>query len=219
MRIVAVDQQTNSEQNNVNLSFTCGRYTCDIGRTRLDLDKGNIPLLEVDLPQCTNAVLRANKKDYEEGQIFMQTEIEQTYRIPIQPVKELQIEVKKFKLNNNQLQGPLPLANDEQATITIRYPSKKFESFAIHRKEDKTPLKFLAKAQFDYDVEVYLADEENIKGGFLGNWSVNPAELRLGNKAIINVIEQEFTDDDEAYLFYADLPELSKKLPDFEITR
>ena len=219
MTLQASDTETQSELNNVNFTFTCGRYTCDIGRTRLDLDVANTPLLKVPLPQCTNAVLRANKEGYQQGEIFMQTEIIKTYDVPLQPIKELEIDVKKYKLNNGQLQGPIALTDEEQATVTIAYPEKQFESFAIHKKDDSSELTLLAKSRFNYRVEIYLADEDNIKGGYLGNWTPDPTLLKLADKVTFNVIEQEFENDDDAYLFYADLPEHSKKLPDFTLTR
>ncbi|MBI2576868.1 hypothetical protein HYV84_06635 [Candidatus Woesearchaeota archaeon] len=221
IRLIAQNAVTREPVNRVNLSFTCGRYTCDIGQTKPNYEGSNqgMPMLDVKLPQCVNGIIRGEKNGYEEGQTFIQTETEATYEIPLQPIKHLNISIVKHRLSPTKEVLPgKPMEEKEEALITVRYPPKQFESFAIYTKQDKPVLKLLAGETIPYQAEAYLKLNETIRGGFLGNFTAEQGAVTAGDRITFHVIEKDFKDDDEAYLFFEELKAIAKKLPQPKIT-
>lgn len=225
MFFIAKDAVTETEINNVNLTFTCGRYTCPIGRTKPDYDSNGLPLFKGRVPVCNNGILRGIKEGYEDGEMFIQTEFEKAYYLDMQPVKYFNISVIKHRLDaNNMPLSQKPLEASEQALIILKYPPKKFESYAILEGSSSPeagklpPLKLLAREDITYEVELYITDNETMKGGWLGNVTIGKDANRLGSRIIFHAVEEDFKkDDDLAYLFFEALPELSKKIPIHEV--
>ena len=51
-----------------------------------------------------------------------------------------------------------------------------------------------------YDVSIYVADGENIKGGYIGQWDVNRDELENANEAVFHIIDYDTSSEDEMFL-------------------
>ncbi|MBI2139452.1 hypothetical protein HYU14_00895 [Candidatus Woesearchaeota archaeon] len=238
MVLIARDLITDEDISKVNMTFTCGRYACDIGQTKPDFTNRGAPSLKKQLPQCTNGILRGSKANYEDAQRFINTEIERIYTLPMQPVKYFNISVRKHMLKDIgdsgsgiDFAGERLLGNGEEALVMVRYPPKKFESFAIYDRfpvslDDpiQSSLKLLAKEDIEYEVEVYLSSNKTITGGYIANWTASKDQIKLGENITFHIAEQphkvgeEFKEsDDIAILFFGALPAISEKLPPPEI--
>jgi len=107
----------------------------------------------------------------------------------------------------------LELEENEKAMLTIKNTEEKFETYAPYPLEPSSPLKLLAKDNFDYNLEIFVTDNETIIGSYNTKWTVTKTQLELGKNITFHIIEKDFKDDEERYLFFARLKEHSKKVP------
>ena len=197
----------------VNITFTCGRFTCNIGKTESDWNSGGLPLLRTRFPSCVNGILRGSKEGYNDAEKFIQTEREESYNLIMQPVKTFtDYTVVKYTIIGQGISGPQKLKDDEKAMITVKNKAKKFESYAAYPLDETPPLKLLSKDDYTYELEIFVMDNETIIGGYKKNWSVGYVPLRLAKNITFNVISKEFTNEEDQYLFFAQLEENSKKV-------
>jgi len=220
--IYATDKVTTNNIRDVNLTFTCGRYSCNMGSTKSywKEDPSGIPKLKKKFPYCSNAVLKGTKTGYEDSQTFIQTgrrpgtleEIGKAFTLEMRPVKEFNYTIVKHEMIGQGISGAKPLNQNEKAMLTVRNTKEKFESSSVYPLEN-IPLKLLDKDNFDYDLEIYVADNESIKSGYKGRWTVSQIDLKLGKNITFHVIEKKFTDDEEKFLFFSGLQQYSKQLP------
>jgi hypothetical protein len=223
--LYAMDKATTNHIRDVNLTLTCGRYTCPIGTTKSywEEDPSGIPKLKEKVPYCSNAILRGTKEGYEDSQTFIQTgrrlgtipedNIGNTFTLEMRPVKEFNYTVVKHKILGQGISGAKALEQNEKAMITIKNREEIFESYSTYPLEGKAPIKLLDKDNFDYDLEIFIADNESIKAGYKIKWTVSKIDLRLGKNITFHVVEKDFTADEEKYLFFAGLEEYSKRVP------
>ena len=73
--IYAQDEATKDYIRNVNLTFTCGRYTCNMGATKSywEEDPSGIPKLRQKFPYCANGIIKGSRSDYDGNEMFIQT--------------------------------------------------------------------------------------------------------------------------------------------------
>jgi hypothetical protein len=223
--LYAMDKATTNHIRDVNLTLTCGRYICPIGTTKSywEEDPSGIPKLKEKLPYCSNAILRGIKAGYEDSQTFIQTgrrlgtipedNIGNAFTLEMRPVKEFNYTVVKHKILGQGISGAKALEQNEKAMITIKNREEIFESYSTYPLEGKTKIKLLDKDNFDYDLEIFIADNESIKAGYKSKWTVSKIDLKLGKNITFHVVEKDFTADEEKYLFFAGLEEYSKRVP------
>ncbi len=221
--IYAMDKFTKNQIRNVNLSMTCGRYTCSIGTTRSywDEDPSGIPKLKTKVPYCSNAVLRGTREDYDDGETFIQTgrklgtlpeeQIGKTFDIEMTPTKLFNINIVKHKMIGQSVSGRVPL-KDEKAMVTVKNTGENFESYTTYPLDQTSTLKLL-KENFDYDLEIFITDDESITGGYIIKWTVTKNQVKLGKNITFHVVEKDFESDEERFLFFAGLKEYSKRVP------
>jgi len=128
--LYAMDKATTNHIRDVNLTLTCGRYTCPIGTTKSywEEDPSGIPKLKEKVPYCSNAILRGTKEGYEDSQTFIQTgrrlgtipedNIGNTFTLEMRPVKEFNYTVVKHKILGQGISGAKALEQNEKAMIT-----------------------------------------------------------------------------------------------------
>jgi len=96
-----------------------------------------------------------------------------------------------------------------------------FESFALYPKEDSSPLTILDGKDAAYEVSIYLTDNENdnILGGYVGEWKVSKNDLNSADEATFHIIalEQEHPSEDDMSAFASKLSEHSKLVPAPEV--
>ncbi len=221
--IFTVDNATSDDIKDVNLTFVCGRFYCDIGKSDW-LSFGAAAGITKRLPYCVNGIIKGVKQGYAETKAFIQTDVDgRSYVLSLNPIKEF----KNYRVVKHLLSNPSitqELAPNEKASILVKGKDIGHESFAVYPKEAEVerelasvlasnfPLTLPGK-DASYEVTVYLIDEENIIGGYIGDWKVNRDSLKDANEIIFHVVEQGSATDDERFLFISGLSSYSKNVP------
>jgi len=107
-----------------------------------------------------------------------------------------------------------PLADDEHAQITIKSKGG-FESFGVYPNNQGLPIKLLDEDK-EYDITVYIADEESIIGGYQGTWKVSRDDLGTASRIIFHALEKKGSED-EVFLFISGLKSYSQRIPNPEL--
>ena len=198
----------------VNLTLTCGSYTCKLGQSEW-LSFGAAAGTIKETPYCVSAILRGKKEGFLDGQRFIQTDTERTYTLHMKPVKEY-INYKVVKHSLEDISTENPLKPDERASIQLKSTDSSFETFGVYPVVGEFPLK-LFDDEATYEVIVYLTDDENLIGGYTRNWTVYPDDLSKTNEIVFHVVEPGKLSDEKRALFIADLDGYSKQIPKPEL--
>jgi len=178
--------------NDVNISFTCLKFTCDMGKTEYD-QGGAVAVLETDFPYCVGGILRGNKEGYKEAEAFVTTRDNQEVRLYLKPVKIFEkYSVVKHELVNGVLQAAEGLESGETAFISLKYIDNETVLQATNGAYPALELQemeLLAGADFPYEVEIYLMDGENIIGGYIGEWTPQWSNLEDAGEIEFHVVE------------------------------
>ena len=197
----------------VNLTFTCGIFTCSMGETDW-ISFGAAAGLTKPFPYCVNGILRGSKGGFENGQMFMRTETPGTYTLYLKPVKEFQdYEIVKHDFDNPSAESRLK--ENEKASITIKSLQSNFETFGVYPVEKGFPIKLLNDDN-EYEITIYLSDENSIIGGYKGTWKVSASELANAKKIRFHILEKQGSEDETA-LFVSGLDSYSQKVPQPEL--
>jgi len=227
--IYAKDQVTTNEIRNVNITFTCGRFECNMGITEpnFEEDETGTPRLKRRFPYCSNGIIRGNKQGYEEGMSFIQTgrlpntpvedQIGGTFIMDLRPVKEFNFSIKKHMILNQGVSGAKDLEPTEKAVVTVKNKQEQFESYSTFPLDITSPLKLLDKKQIDYKLEIFVMDNETITAGYQSDWTVTKVDLNLGKNITFHVVGDKIEDDEDSFEFFGKLKTNSKKVPRPEV--
>ncbi len=208
------DSITGEAVDDVNITFVCGIFSCDIGVSEW-VSQGAAAALEKRLPYCVHAVIRGNREDYDESSVFIKTDKEEAFTLPMTPVR-LITNYSVVKHSSSTLLKK-NLDDDEKATILIKKDD--FETYGGYPENNQLPIKLFAMDNFDYDLEIYLMRDEEIIGGYKRTWSVAWNELKNADEIIFHVIEQDPLPQDETqrFMFINSLEQYSQDIPYPEI--
>ena len=208
MAIYTLDNSTGEDITGVNLTFVCGRFYCDMGKSDW-LSFGAAAGIIKRFPYCINGVIKGTKEGYVDSNSFVQTDAERTYALMLNPVKEFKnYKIVKQSLSSNIVQE---LDKNEKASIQIKGKTG-YENFVVFPDQVGLPLKIPLKDE-TYEVNIYVVDNDNIVAGYIGNWIVSKDLLKGANEIVFHVAAQEFASDDERALFVSELSSHSKKVP------
>ena len=209
--IFTVNNATSEDIKDVDLQFACGRYSCDMGKSDW-LSLGAAAGITKKMPYCINGVIKGTAPGFIDAQSFMQTDVDgRSYILPMNPVKELDYSVIKHPYTSPA--SETPFGADEKISIILTAKDTGYETFAIYPKEMDSPLKLPSSKDMSYDVSIYVADGENIKGGYIGQWNVNKDDLENANEAVFHIIDYDAPSEDEMFLFMSGLESYSKNIP------
>ncbi|MBI3027819.1 hypothetical protein HYY70_06945 [Candidatus Woesearchaeota archaeon] len=210
--IFTVDNATGEDIRDVNLTFVCGRFYCSMGKSNW-LSLGAAAGLTARFPYCVNGVIKGAKEGYSEAKSFIQTDVDaRSYVLTLNPIKEFA----KYKVVKHSLANPgisEELGQNQKASILIKGKSIGYESFAVYPKEADFPLNVPYGKDAAFEVTIYLVDDENIVGGYIGEWKAGKSALKESDEIVFHVIEQEHASDDERFLFISGLSSYSKRVP------
>lgn len=210
--VYTVDNSTGEDINDVNLTFACGRFYCDLGQSEW-LSFGAAAGITKRLPFCFNGVMKGSKEGYLDTSAFVQTDVDaRSYILFLNPVKEFN----NYKVVKHLFSNPSQeeeLNPNEKASIFIRSNKTGFDSFAFYPKEASFPLKLPSGRDEVYEVAVYVADEENFVSGYVGNWKVSKDDLANANEIIFHTVYSGSRNEDDIEQFISDIETNSKKVP------
>ena len=210
----------------VNISFTCLKYSCEMGQTRYQ-QGGAVARLDTLFPYCVNGVLRAKKAGYKENEQFVTTASGKDIPLYLTPIKTMnRYTVVKHLLLGNITTAARPLDPGEKAFISLTYVSnntvlhRSWGGYPLDDNIPLQPLEFLAEARFPYRLEIYLTDETHgLLGGYTGTWTPDWTALKNGRALEFHVITQQtFVNDIEGLTFMSSLGQLSTKVPQPVVT-
>ena len=205
LTIYTLSETTNEDIADVNLTLTCGRFTCNIGKSDW-ISFGAAAALTAQAPYCVNGILRGKKQGFEDTEMFIQADEDREYTLYMEPVKELDYYVVKHDFDNPFFEDRI---KDEQASITIKSATDDFEAFGIYPDNENFPIKLPYKDD-QYEVTIYLMDNEDIIGGYQGTWNVNLDQLQA-NTIKFHVLEKQGNENDR-FLFVSGLSSYSDKV-------
>ncbi len=211
--IYTVSNTTNGlvDITDVDLTLTCGPYTCDLGKSDW-LSLGATSGVSKKTPYCVAAILRGKKDGFLDGQTIIQTDRGRAYTLYMKPFKEFNdYEVVKHPYDNPSSQSALK--EGERASIQIEATQGSHETFGIYPSETNFPIRLLAE-ETEYDITIFLSDDDKLLGGYQQKWTVNPQK---GEKIIFHVLDHGKASDDERALFIAGLESYSESIPRPEI--
>jgi hypothetical protein len=193
----------------VDLSYTCLKHTCLLGKTEWT-NGGAAAELTAAFPYCVWGILRGKKEGYKDAQIFMSSESPGEARLYLTPIKEIQ----NYKVVKHPDISPLleqELSEGESAAITINRPGH--STYGVYPVNADVPLELLAEEDFNYTVEIFLTDQQGVKGGYTAKWKPSWAKLRDAEKIEFHVIYTMDATEDERLDFIVNLEENSKLIP------
>jgi len=214
--IFTVNNATGDDINDANLTFACGRYYCDMGQSNW-LSFGAAAGIRKKFPYCVNGIIKGAKPGFLEEKSFIQTDVDgRSYVLALNPIKDFQ----NYKVVKHLLSNPSAsedLGQNEKASILIKGKNVNFESYSVYPKDAEFPLALLDNKDAVYEVTIYVANNESVLGGYIGNFSVNKNDISGANQIIFHVIEQGAASDDERVLFMSGLSSYSRNVPTPEL--
>ncbi len=221
---------------NVNLTYNCLQYRCDLGQTEYDFaSMGDVAAKQINMPFCANAIIRGQKQGYKDGWTTLLTKPGAQVDLKLTPI--VSFPVANVNIVQHEFNGPeniavgKPLSNDETAIIKLRstqndpQTNQPLEEATIVISPDLTkdaalrqPLEFLAKADFTYAVDITVLKEENFVGGYKANWTVSWDELASAQKLTFHILTRDSSSELDLFELYSDLEQNSKYVPQPALT-
>lgn len=217
LRVFVKDTVSNQMMSDVNISYQCVNYRCEIGETSHPKSgvfyTGGLPMLNSKFPECLNGLVIAEKTGYQK-EIKQVTVSKETDAIQVDikmsPLKKFNYIIKVIE-DHNGLIRERDLKDDEIVMMTINEETKNFEENIVY----PTDLEYfsdldLMVGDFKYELDVKLVTEEEYLGGLLYNWTVSKSSMQNGRYVIFYVIKKD-------PLVMAQTPEDYKDVYDYAI--
>lgn len=219
----------------VAVTFTCLRYACDIGMTEYNFaGMGDIAAYRTNFPYCAGGIVRGEKAGYKEAWERVATEPGKEVELALTPLFSFpvnKIKVLKHEFASPQQIGPgVELQKDETALIKVTY-RKAADPAATPFHEDNTvygtaldpemlkqeTLDLLAKADFTYQLDISVLDNEQFIGGYKANWTVSWNDLQNAQGIIFHVASKERASDEQQFALLLELEQNSAFIANPEV--
>ena len=225
----------------VNTSFTCLRYKCEMLPTEYDFaGRGNVAGYTTNFPYCVGGILRATKNGYKESWERVVTAPGKEVELNLIPVFELPASkvsiVKHNFVDPEHIGAAAPLSKEELGFVKISLnkkndlPGTSFHESTITKSispdqeavESLQNIELLANADFTYHLEVNVLGNENLGhekliGGYSGNWTGPWNELKDAQEIVFHVASRDSASETEMFDLMMNLAPYSKYLPAPEI--
>lgn len=231
--VLTYNNYTNQPRNGVNITFTCGRYTCPLGETDWSTGtvSGAVAELKTTFPRCAWGILRGYREGYENSQMFMSSEQDKTVSIYLKPVIEFNdyTITKQFYDERNSAARRLGqesnLSDDEQAIVILKSAdmADQYLTLPINTSDEITSLKFYKNADSKYNITIYLfkqgttEDDSQLLGAYESEFSIDEKTLEESNSIKFHVIEYNSKDEEDLGIFLMSLRSFSTQIskPEF----
>ncbi len=217
----------------VNTSFTCLRYKCEMGTTEYRADLGDVAAYTKNFPYCVGGILRATKEGYKEDWERVVTEAGKEVELELLPVFLFPADKTKVVKHEVQDDGTIGSAEElgrkESALIKIVLrratdaAEKPFHESTIVRtklveeRAQEQNLELMAKADFTYELQVTVLEDEKFIAGYQGNWTVPWTEAANANQIIFHTASKDTFNEEAMFAFMLGIEEQSKLVPAPEI--
>lgn len=220
---------------NVDTSYTCLRYRCEMGTTEYGFTGlGDVAAYTMNFPYCASGILRGEKKGYKEHWKRVATTAGETVELNLMPTYQLplnKIKVVKHEFTDlNNVGSAKELDNGEIVLLKLTSHKKNDPvnlpfhevTTTISKTTDEEVLgeetiEFLAKADFGYEVEITVLEEESFVGGYKGKWVVPWDQLVSADEITFHVVSREKANENEMFELMLGLDQFSTAVPIPEI--
>ncbi len=212
----------------VDLTFTCLKFACPMEKTKFNYQEtGFQASAHLNFPYCPGGILRGKKEGYIEAWERVVTENGKQVELFLLPLHK--IPTSQLKVLTHAFQGVgqlpaagIPLQSKETALVKLRALKQGKE---IHKTEQVLSkdmnlaslqsLQLLAKADFSYELELQVFDEENLLGGYKANWTAPWGALESAQEITFHALVGK--NQDEVFEVVLGLPQYSALVPPPEI--
>ncbi len=214
----------------VQTSFTCLKYKCEMGETEYDYaGLGNVAGYIMNFPYCVGGILRGEKEGYKEDWKRVVTSTGDEVELDLMPLFGLtanKIKILKHAFNDaDNIGSGKEISGDEVALVKITYhkeddlPGNPFYEDNIVKSNNIDPqvyeeekMDFLGKADFTYELEINVLDEDTFIGGYKGNWVVPWSELVNAEEIVFHVASRERVGEEKMFDLMLNLEDYSKSI-------
>ena len=212
----------------VDISYTCLKYSCDIGQTQYDYRGLGYAGFITNFPYCSGGILRGKKDNYKENFARVVSAANKEVELDLSPLKKIlvnNVKVLKHTIGRSQaLSAGQELDDAEVALITLKFRHNESLPPAHEVTFIKSPeldqqftaedtVALLAKADFTYELEISLLDGETILGGYKGKWLVPWEQLQNADGITFHALSQTGLSETEQFELFLELEQSSKLLP------
>ncbi len=212
------------------ISMTCLKYRCDIGKSEFDFAQSGYQAGGIyNFPFCVGGIVRAKREGYIEDWQRVVTKNGKEVELSLVPLKKFpvaKLNIKNYKQSGENIEE----VKLDDVTTSVRLIFAKnttkpvlfgenfhVSQYVISKATDekileKGNLEFLAEADFTYEVEVNIFDDEKLIGGYRGNWTADWDELLSAESLESGELEIRtiVNDGQDAFTFLNQLGEKSK---------
>jgi hypothetical protein len=193
----------------VNISFSCIKYQCEYGQSSFNyaLSGYQAGLIE-NFPYCVGGIMRGNKENYKEDWqrvVTANSEVVELNLIPTYTIPASKLKIIKHEFDSEGIFSSKDITGDELALIRMKNykineagVSEVFHEIfqpvgGLIETEvlDSVDIEFLGKANFQYATEINLFDDDQIIGGYKGNWTPSWSQLEGAEEIIFHVLSRE----------------------------
>ncbi|RMF54784.1 hypothetical protein D6745_04070 [Candidatus Woesearchaeota archaeon] len=211
--IYTVNERTGEYVDDVNISFTCGPYTCEMGQSDWH---GGAYALAKKFPYCIRGIVRGKADGYLEKEMFINSNMDNTYDLMLTPIKRIK-DIEIIKHDINDVSRTEELSENETALIQIVAADNSYDTFSILPNSSDFPLTLLADDDFTYNLTIYVFENETLTGGLSRQWNVPWPDLENSDKITFHVVGFEGSEE-EQFLFFSGLPSYSLNVSAPELT-
>jgi hypothetical protein len=210
----------------VNISYQCVKFRCDIGTTGVKADKeglyllASLPTLNTGFPECSGGYIIANKEGYHEA-ILQQTVSKETdgeqVNIDMYQLKEYDYGF-RVVVDHNGIVSDRELQPEEMVMVTIRNEEQDFEKQLVWPSDAEYYNNLtLLLGDFTYDLEIILVDGDQLVGGADMEWRPSLNDLFYRDYVRFYLYKKDplvgVASDEEMYELYEEAMEESEDYP------
>lgn len=238
----------------VNITFVCIKYQCDIGQTEYDYGGQGFAGLVTNYPYCVGGIVKGIKGGYKEDWERVVVSSGKEIELDLQPLYQFpadKIKIVKHELadiDNPGKYGPATaLKKEELANLKISF-DKKTPGGQSQKKPQMTvygpstvyheqtlvitpqiepevlaaeSLNFLAKADFNYNLEILVFESQGEEGAFIGGykgqWNVPWDQLKDAKSLTFHIMAMEKGSEEDKLALMLGLGNYSLQIPKPEI--
>jgi hypothetical protein len=217
--IYTVSNVSGEPAKGINLTFTCGRFTCAMGHTDW-LGFGAAAGLTKAFPRCTNGIILGSGAGFLPGEKFITIDRDDIAEfLPLVPSIVVSVKVLKhpqFTPSQEEL-----LSGSERAIISLSVPGTGFQSstfFTQDPSDTEPPLQMLDEKTATYKVSLRLVRGEDVVGGYEGDWIVDASNIGAAKTAVFHAIESQHANEADNAAFLQNLVTHSTNVPKPHLT-
>ncbi len=219
----------------VELTFTCLKYSCSSGKTEYDFaGRGDVAAYSTNFPYCVGGILRGVKERYKDDWERVVTEAGKEIELELAPLHEVPLSNIRIVKHDAGSGRTADIEQEETVLLTMKYwreegdgvlPALLLPRQLFHEEQvvispsldarvlEEETLTFLAGADFTYELGIQVLDDGTFIGGYQGNWTVSWDELQPAEEVTFHIVSRERATEEEVFEMLGSLAERSREVP------